>query len=317
MPLARSSSLAAAVVAALALTVPAVAAAKDVNHDGLPDRWELAHHLSLKVKQARLDQDKDGLVNRLEFADHTDPRRADSDGDGVKDGQEDADHDGVPNATDQHPGRDDSTSGGDAPTTPAGSREPATPPSPFDHIVSFTGGVLTIARADGSTVAASVLGATDVECGAALPGPFHGCGQDQLVAGQKVGAAMHGLHDGKDAWEHVFLVGLATTPAPAVPQPAPQAAPPVTGTVAGFQGGVLTVDRPSGEHPAGPLADGAVVRCLTVASGVVVATATCDPVAALVPGAQLGTSQRALIGGIFKWTKIDILVPAGSGVATN
>jgi hypothetical protein len=310
MHLSARTPLAAAIAAALALAAPAAASAKDVNHDGLPDRWEVANHLSLKVNQAGRDQDRDGLVNRFEYADHTSPRKADSDGDGVKDGKEDADHDGVVNVEDHHPGQADTP---DAPTGDGDHSEPSTPPSPYDHVVSFAGGVLTLARADGSTIAASVLGATDVECGVALPGPFHSCGTDKLVAGQKVGAAMHGQHDGKDAWEHVFLTGISSdAPAPApAPAPSPQAAPPVTGTVAGFQGGILTVNRPSGEHPSGPIADGAVVRCLTISGGLVVATATCDPATALTPGAQLGISQRALVDGVYKWTKLDILVPAG------
>src|SRR3954447_6099116 len=77
-----------AAVAGLAL--PGVAAARDRNHDGLPDGWEKAHHLSLKVKQGHRDQDHDGLRNRGEFRASTNPRRADSDKDGIKDGEENA-----------------------------------------------------------------------------------------------------------------------------------------------------------------------------------------------------------------------------------
>src|SRR3954469_396086 len=77
-----------AVTALLAL--PGVAAAHDRNHDGLPDTWEKAHHLSLKVKQGHRDQDHDGLRNRNEFRAGTNPRKADSDGDGRKDGDENA-----------------------------------------------------------------------------------------------------------------------------------------------------------------------------------------------------------------------------------
>jgi hypothetical protein len=76
-------------VAAL-LVLPGAALAKDRNHDGLPDGWEKAHHLSLKVKQANRDQDNDGLRNRGEFRAGTNPRRADSDSDGIKDGEENA-----------------------------------------------------------------------------------------------------------------------------------------------------------------------------------------------------------------------------------
>jgi hypothetical protein len=76
-------------VAAL-LVLPGAALAKDRNHDGLPDGWEKAHHLSLKVKQGTRDQDNDGLRNRGEFRAGTNPRSADSDNDGIKDGEENA-----------------------------------------------------------------------------------------------------------------------------------------------------------------------------------------------------------------------------------
>jgi hypothetical protein len=62
----------------------------DRNGDRIPDRWERAHHLSLKVNQAKRDQDHDGLRNRAEFMAGDNPRDADTDGDGVKDGQEKA-----------------------------------------------------------------------------------------------------------------------------------------------------------------------------------------------------------------------------------
>src|SRR3954466_16332002 len=76
----------------LVLAVPGVASAKrgDRNHDRIPDRWERAHHLSLRVDQARRDQDHDGLRNRAEFRADTNPRKAATDGDGIKDGAEHA-----------------------------------------------------------------------------------------------------------------------------------------------------------------------------------------------------------------------------------
>lgn len=76
------------IVAALALA--ATAGARDRNHDRIPDRWEKRHHLSLKVKQTRRDQDRDGLRNRAEWRARTDPRDADSDEDGIEDGDENA-----------------------------------------------------------------------------------------------------------------------------------------------------------------------------------------------------------------------------------
>ena len=89
MPLPRFLVLAATLLAGL-LFAAAPASARDRNHDRLPDKWEKHHHLSLKVKQARRDQDHDGLRNLGEFRAGTNPRRADSDRDGVKDGDENA-----------------------------------------------------------------------------------------------------------------------------------------------------------------------------------------------------------------------------------
>jgi len=66
------------------------AAARDVNRDRIPDRWEKRHGLSLKVDQARRDQDDDGFKNRAEWRAKTDPRDEDTDGDGVPDADENA-----------------------------------------------------------------------------------------------------------------------------------------------------------------------------------------------------------------------------------
>jgi hypothetical protein len=79
-----------AALLALAATGSARSGSGDRNHDRIPDRWERAHHLSLKVNQARRDQDHDGLRNRAEFLANTDPRNDDSDDDGVDDGNEGA-----------------------------------------------------------------------------------------------------------------------------------------------------------------------------------------------------------------------------------
>ncbi len=84
--------LAVACGALLLLALPGIAAAKakDRNHDRIPDRWEKKHKLSLKVNQARRDQDHDGLRNRAEFRAGTNPRDVDSDNDGIPDGEENA-----------------------------------------------------------------------------------------------------------------------------------------------------------------------------------------------------------------------------------
>ena len=88
---ARFRILAAGIIAALALlALPAAGVAKDRNHDRIPDRWEKRHNLSLKVNQAKRDQDSDGLRNRGEFRGGTNPRDADSDNDGTEDGAENA-----------------------------------------------------------------------------------------------------------------------------------------------------------------------------------------------------------------------------------
>jgi hypothetical protein len=82
-----------AVICAALLVGAATGSARgsgDRNRDRIPDRWERAHHLSLKVNQARRDQDHDGLRNRAEFLAGTDPRDEDSDDDGTDDGDEGA-----------------------------------------------------------------------------------------------------------------------------------------------------------------------------------------------------------------------------------
>jgi hypothetical protein len=79
-----------ALLAVLVMAVAASARGGDRNGDRIPDRWERAHRLSLKVNQARRDTDRDGLNNRGEWRSHSDPRDRDSDDDGIKDGDENA-----------------------------------------------------------------------------------------------------------------------------------------------------------------------------------------------------------------------------------
>src|SRR3954470_18643332 len=129
------------------LAVPAGASAKthDRNHDGLPDRWERAHHLSLHANQARRDQDHDGLRNRAEFRHGTNPRRADTDGDGLPDGAE--------VETGNDPRKDDTDGDGrDDGQENAG------------KVTDFTNGVLTITLADNSTIKGAVTPQTEVKC---------------------------------------------------------------------------------------------------------------------------------------------------------
>jgi hypothetical protein len=88
---ARLGGLLVVALGALALlALPGIAAAKDRNHDHIPDRWEVRHHLSLNVNQAGHDQDGDHLRNLGEFKAGDNPRDDDSDNDGVIDGEENA-----------------------------------------------------------------------------------------------------------------------------------------------------------------------------------------------------------------------------------
>jgi hypothetical protein len=88
----KLTTIATAVLSLALLAVPAGAGARtrDRNHDRIPDSWERAHHLSLRVNQARRDPDHDGLNNRAEFRAGLDPRDRDSDDDGVADSRENA-----------------------------------------------------------------------------------------------------------------------------------------------------------------------------------------------------------------------------------
>jgi hypothetical protein len=84
------AALVIALVASLSLAAAAPAKARDRNHDRIPDRWEKRHGLSLKVKQARRDQDRDGLTNLGEYRAGLHPRDPDTDDDGLEDGEENA-----------------------------------------------------------------------------------------------------------------------------------------------------------------------------------------------------------------------------------
>jgi multidrug efflux pump subunit AcrB len=79
----KSAALA-ALAFALFMIIAGPAAAKDRNGDRIPDRWEKRHHLSLKVNQAKRDQDGDGLDNRGEWKAKLDPRDDDTDDDGIE-----------------------------------------------------------------------------------------------------------------------------------------------------------------------------------------------------------------------------------------
>jgi hypothetical protein len=69
--------------------VPAIQGGPDQDGDGLPDAWETAHGLNPRIGSgingAAGDPDRDGLPNGDEWANSTDPQRADTDGDGLSD----------------------------------------------------------------------------------------------------------------------------------------------------------------------------------------------------------------------------------------
>jgi hypothetical protein len=82
--------VAAVLAMAAVMVLPSLASAKDRNHDRIPDKWEKHFKLSLKVNQAKRDQDRDGLRNRAEFRARMNPRDADTNNDGTTDGDENA-----------------------------------------------------------------------------------------------------------------------------------------------------------------------------------------------------------------------------------
>jgi hypothetical protein len=291
-----------------ATMAPAVAQAKDINHDHIPDRWERAYHLSLKVDQSGRDQDHDGLKNRAEFKDHTSPRNSDSDSDGLPDG-----HDPQPAPPAQ----------GTADTTPEPPHTDTPPPAPeptSGHVVSYQqssgfGGVLTLERSNGEKVTAYFGEKTDLECGDAT------CTKDHLVAGAPVVTAEHAKNDrGYDVWTKVVLAAAdgSVTPPPAntpPPTSTPPPAHPLGGTIASYEqspyfGGTLTITRPNGESVAAWYGDGSDLRC---APSTAVEFQPCTK-AALVPGTLAADAQHAVNGGGHDvWTHILLIVPGFSG----
>lgn len=86
----RTMAIGIAATAALLVALAGSALARDGNNDRIPDRWEKKNDLSLKVKQTRKDQDRDGLRNLNEWRAGTDPHDADTDDDGIDDRDENA-----------------------------------------------------------------------------------------------------------------------------------------------------------------------------------------------------------------------------------
>lgn len=180
-----------AVAVFLILPGTALAKSRDRDRDRMPDRWERANHLKVGVKDAAKDADHDGLSNLGEFRAGTDPRDADTDDDGTDDANEDRDRDGVDNANEvreatnprmadtNHNGRPDGREDRDRDgLTNLGEDVTANDPTDRDTdddgtldgkedggvVVSFAGNVLTVMRADGSTVTGAVTAATEIGC---------------------------------------------------------------------------------------------------------------------------------------------------------
>jgi hypothetical protein len=147
------------VVALIAmLLVPAAAAqARDRDHDNLPDKWERKHHISTKSKSAAKDPDRDGVDNGNEYREGTNPRKRDSDSDGISDAREDRDRDGLRNGAEDQTGNDPVDRDTDDDGIKDGNEQAGT-------VTSFTGGVLTIDLANGSSVTGKVTAATEIKC---------------------------------------------------------------------------------------------------------------------------------------------------------
>jgi hypothetical protein len=306
----RNRNLIAVGALALALLSPyAAQAASDRNHDRIPDAWERANHLSLRVDQSRRDQDHDGLRNRGEYRNHTDPRSRDSDRDGLPDGREDTDHDGVSNGREQEHPATPATGTADAPG--AGTATGAEHPEPAATIASFAGGVLRIHQPSGEDAVATVDGATRLLCAAPVQRSVAvACPPERLVAGTRVLTARRA----NGHWDVVVIradpgPGSDATPsAPATP-PAHPAAPAPTGVITSVGDGSITITRPSGEIVPGFVRPSLVLHCVRVAGGFAVSTEACGT-SHLVAGAKVMLAQRSLVDGGWTWVTITLIEPA-------
>jgi hypothetical protein len=146
-----------AVLALAVLALPGVAAAKDRDRDGLPDRWERRHDLSTKHNSSGGDPDRDRVDNRNEYREGTSPRDRDSDNDRKRDGAEDADRDKLRNSAEDATGNDPVDPDTDDDGVVDG-REHA------GVIVSFEEGLLTLNLSNGDELRGWVTGETRVKC---------------------------------------------------------------------------------------------------------------------------------------------------------
>ena len=100
VPVRFGVTLVAALLFALTMVASSHAAARDSDHDGMPNRWERAQGLDPHRADARGNPDRDGLVNVREFRNHTNPLVEDSDHDGIDDGDEVDEFETNPNDSD-------------------------------------------------------------------------------------------------------------------------------------------------------------------------------------------------------------------------
>jgi hypothetical protein len=147
----------AAMLALGAFALPGVAAAKDRDRDGLPDRWERKHRLSTKHNSSGRDPDRDRVDNRNEYRERTSPRDRDSDNDRKVDGREDADRDKLRNAAEDATGNDPIDPDTDNDGVSDG-REHA------GVISSFAEGLLALDLSNGDTLRGWVTDETRVKC---------------------------------------------------------------------------------------------------------------------------------------------------------
>jgi hypothetical protein len=149
--------LALAFAALVVLALPATALARDRDHDGLPDRWEKKHHLSVRHPSASADPDRDHVDNWNEHREGTDPRDRDSDNDGRRDGREDRDHDGLSNSAENATGNDPRDRDTDNDGVRDGREQAGT-------ISSYENGTLAIHLATGGFVTGKVTDETEIRC---------------------------------------------------------------------------------------------------------------------------------------------------------
>jgi hypothetical protein len=291
----RTLATAALTVLIAAVGASSAQAAVDANHDGLPDRWEKAHHLSLQKKQGKLDPDHDGLSNRGEYLAHTDPHLADTDGDGVKDGV-----DGAPTNAARIEGPSSS-----APSEPGATGFGG-------HVTHYAqgsgfGGFLTIHNdGTGADVTEFFGEKTDLECATAQLGPYAPCDKSNLKDGTPVTHAEHAVNAyGNDVWTHIYLVVSTVSTVSTLPADPPPATPAAYGSVFTFDNGALALVRDNnGEHVTAAAGAWTDLECGTSLSGPFTACSS----DALKPGRQVAQAVHGVADGQDRWSKVYLVV---------